>query len=177
MNSGTGIGTREQFLLVELLRRCDSILQTFSACSSVSEAVGGGALCAIRDFGDDIGAGVQRAVVGDVLIASDGSNRGVGDDALAKGGGGGDHLSSIDESAVLLAAVGDGNSSAARRVPTSMPTVAARRNYIVTGLGHRRKPWGESRSLARALEELTATGGIVKGARIDGNISGEDGVV
>jgi hypothetical protein len=115
--------------------------------------------------------------VGDVLIASDGSNRGVGDDALAKGGGGGDHLSSIDESAVLLAAVGDGNSSAARRVPTSMPTVAARRNYIVTGLGHRRKPWGESQSLARALEELTATGGIVKGARIDGNISGEDGVV
>jgi hypothetical protein len=59
MNSGTGIGTREQFLLVELLRRCDSILQTFSACSSVSEAVGDGALCAIRDFGDDIGAGVQ----------------------------------------------------------------------------------------------------------------------
>jgi hypothetical protein len=148
-----------------------------NACSSVSEAAGGGALCAIRDLGVDGGAGVLGAVVGDVLVVSDDSKRGVGDDVLTKGGGGGDRLSSIDDSAILLATVGDGDSSTARRVPTSTCTVAAHCSRIVIGPGRRRKPWGGSGSLARALEELTVTGGIVKGVRISGNINGKDGTV
>jgi hypothetical protein len=45
MNSGTGIGTREQNLLAEILQHCDSILQTLSTCSNGSKAVGGGARC------------------------------------------------------------------------------------------------------------------------------------
>jgi hypothetical protein len=41
MNFDTGIGTREQIILVEILWRCDSILLKLSTCFSGSEAVGG----------------------------------------------------------------------------------------------------------------------------------------
>jgi hypothetical protein len=73
---------------------------------------------------------------GDVMIASDGSARGVDDNVLAKGGGGGDLLGSIGDSAVQLVVTGDGDSSAMRRVSTLMCTAAARRSRITIGPGH-----------------------------------------
>jgi hypothetical protein len=111
MNSGTGTGTGEnvQILLDEILRRCDSILLKLSACtgSSISKTVGGGARCAINDPGSDGSTGVLGAVVGDVMVTSDGGTSDVGDDVLAKDGGGGDRLRCIDNSTTLLTAADD----------------------------------------------------------------------
>jgi hypothetical protein len=132
MNSDTGIETREQILLAEILWRCDSILLKLSMCFGCSEATGGGARCAIGDHG---GTGILGAVTGDVLIASDDGARDVDNNILAKGGGGGDLLGSIDDSAVQLAVAGNSNNSAARRVPTSTCTAAARRSRIRIGPG------------------------------------------
>jgi hypothetical protein len=159
MNIDTGIGTREQILLTEILRRCDPILLKLSMCSSVSKAAGGGgAQCAIGEPGSDSNVGVLGVVAGNALIAKDGDTRGVDDDVLAKGGG--DLLGSIDNSAIVLVTAGDDNSSATRRVPTSTCIVAAHRSLIGIGPRRRRRPWGGSGSLARVLEELTMTGGI-----------------
>ncbi len=83
MNSGTGIETREQILLAEILWRCDSILLKLSMCFGCSEATSGGARCAIDNLHG--GAGVP----GNILITNNNNTRGVGNDVLAKSGGGG----------------------------------------------------------------------------------------
>jgi hypothetical protein len=93
MNFDTGIGTREQIILVEILWRCDSILLKLSTCFSGSEAVGGHAWPAIRDLGGDSGTNVMGVVTDNVLIASDGRARGVDDNVLAKDNGGGESAS------------------------------------------------------------------------------------
>jgi hypothetical protein len=67
----------------------------------------------------------------------------------------------------------NGDSSAARRVPTSTRTAVARHSRILIGPGW--KPWGGN--LTQALEELTAIGGIVMDVRISGNINGEEDAV
>jgi hypothetical protein len=140
MISDTGIGTREQFLLAEILWRCDSIQMKLSKFSSTNEAAGGGARGAIGDLGEDGSTGVLGAIADDVLIASDSEARGVGDNIVAKDGSGGDLLGSIDDSANLRVVVGDDNSSTARRVSTSTCTAAAHRGHIRIGPGRRRKP-------------------------------------
>jgi hypothetical protein len=112
MTSDTEIRAREQILLAEILRCCDSILLKLSMCTgtSFSEAVGGGAWCTIDNPGGDGGVGILRAMVGDMLVESDGGTSSAGEDVLAKDGGGGDRLRSIDDSTTLLAAASDGDS-------------------------------------------------------------------
>jgi hypothetical protein len=95
----------------------------------------------------------------------------VDDDILAKDGGGGDPLGSIDDSVVQLTVAGNGNNSATWRVSTSTHIVATRHSLIRIGPGRRRKPWGGSVSLARALVELTVEGDVAIGTCISGRIT------
>jgi hypothetical protein len=62
MNSSTSIRTREQIQLAEILRRCDSILQTLSTCNSGIEPAGGGGRCTNRDLAGDGDNSVVRKV-------------------------------------------------------------------------------------------------------------------
>jgi hypothetical protein len=163
MNSDAGIGTREQILLVEILRHCESILLKLSMCSSVSKVVGGGARCAIGEPGGDGGADVLGAVADNALIVRNSDTKGIDDDVLATDDGGGDPLGSIDDGAAQLAVTGNDDSSAVRRVSTSMRIVAAHHSRIGIGPGRHRKPWGGSTSLARALAEFTAEGDVAIG--------------
>jgi hypothetical protein len=135
MNSNTGIRTREQILLINILWIYDSILLKLSKCSSTSEAAGGCAWGTIGDLGGDGGTDVLGAVAGDVLIVSNGDARGIDDNILAKGGEGGDLLGSINDSVVQLAVADNGDSSAMRRVPNSTRTGAAHHSHI--GIGSR----------------------------------------
>jgi hypothetical protein len=121
-----------------------------TACSSGSEASGDDGHCAIEGLGGNDSVGVLGGAVG-----TD-SN----DDALTVIGG--DTMATINYSGAMGGEL-DARSS-------SSLVADHRRIRIAIGSGRRRKPWGGSRSLARAREELTVEGDVTSDARINESI-------
>jgi hypothetical protein len=151
MNSDTGIGTGEQILLAEILRRCDTILQTLTVCSSSSKTAGGGARCTIGGLGGDGGASVLGGTV----------DTNSGNDALTVICG--DAMATINISGAMGGKLDTHNCGS---------LVAVHRHIrIAIGPGSRRKPWGGCKSLARAREEHTVEGNVAIDVHINDSIS------